>query len=83
MSRKEVKSSAQVADSVEKLYSELPAHLFKKKSKPETSGGGGGRLREFLAESLPQSERKEIDDEFKKTLAMTKGQKAKKIKVRV
>jgi len=75
MNKKEVKSSAQVADSVEKLYSELPAHLFKKKQKSKKG------LKEFLADSLPQSEKKEIDDEFKKTLSMTKGQKAKKIKV--
>jgi len=74
MNKKEVKSSAQVADSVEKLYSELPTHLFKKK-------GGKKSLKEFLVESLPQSERKEIEDEFKKTLSMSKGHKAKLIKV--
>jgi len=73
MSRKEVKDSAQVADSVEKLYSELPSQIFQQRDTKKT-------LKEFLAETLPQSERKEIDDEFKKTLSLTKGQKAKKVK---
>jgi len=73
MSRKEVKDSAQVADSVEKLYGELPSQLFHK-DKLETKS-----LKEFLVKTLPQSEQKEIDEEFKKTLSLTKGQKAKKI----
>ena len=73
MSREEVKDSAQVADSVEKLYGELPSQLFHK-DKLETKS-----LKEFLVKTLPQSEQKEIDDEFKKTLSLTKGQKAKKI----
>jgi len=73
MSRKEVKDSAQVADSVEKLYGELPSQLFHK-DKLETKS-----LKEFLEKTLPQSEQKEIDEEFKKTLSLTKGQKAKKI----
>lgn len=76
MSRKEVKDSAQVADSVEKLYSELPAQIFQQKDNRKS-------LKEFLVETLPQSEQKEIDDEFKKTLALTKGQKAKKVKAQV
>ena len=74
MSRKEVKDSAQVADSVEKLYGELPSQLFHR-DKLETKS-----LKEFLVKTLPQSEQKEIDEEFKKTLSLTKGQKAKKIK---
>lgn len=68
-----MKDSAQVADSVEKLYGELPSQLFHK-DKLETKS-----LKEFLEKTLPQSEQKEIDDEFKKTLSLTKCQKAKKI----
>ena len=57
------------------MLQSMKGHVFQKKTKSERS------LREFLGDSLPQSERKEIEDEFKKTLSTTKGQKAKKIKV--
>jgi len=79
MSKKDVKDSAQVGDSYSKLYSELPKNVFKNKHPVDRSGGSKG-LKEFLKAALPQSEQKEIDAEFKKTLSLAKGRKAKKLK---
>jgi len=79
MSKKDVKDSAQVGDSYCKLYSELPKNVFKNQHPVDRSDGPKG-LKEFLKASLPQSEQKEIDAEFKKTLSLTKGRKAKKLK---
>ena len=79
MSKKDVKDSAQVGDSYGKLYSELPKNVFKNQHPVDRSDGPKG-LKEFLKAALPQSEQKEIDAEFKKTLSLTKGRKAKKLK---
>ena len=74
--RNGVKDMAQVADSCEKLYSELPSKILCLDEKKKD-------LKEFLRENLPQSERKEIDDEFKKTLVFRRSQqKAKKSRKR-
>jgi len=69
---KSSKDTAQVADSYDKLYSEIPTKLFKAPSgKPQMD------LKQFLTKTLPASERKEINDEFKRTLSLRKGLKVK------
>jgi len=79
MSKKDVKDSAQVGDSYGKLYSELPKNVFKNQHPIDRSDGPKG-LKEFLKAALPQSEQKEIDAEFKKTLSLTKGRSLNKKK---
>lgn len=69
-----IKDTAQVADSYEKLYNELPTKLFKA---PPNDSKKQLNLKQFLTKTLPASERKEIDGEFKKTLSLRKGQKVK------
>jgi len=70
-----IKDTAQVADSYEKLYSELPTKIFQA---PESNDCKRPlELKQFLTKTLPASERKEIDDEFKKTLSFRQGQKVK------
>jgi len=78
-SNSDVRDTAQVADSYDKLYSELPAQVFR----TDNSSKQKKTLKQFLTQNLPASERKEIDGEFKKTLAFSrKGQKVKKAKAK-
>ena len=63
------KDSAKVADSYEKLYSELPEKVSGVEA-AEQSKKPREALEVMLREHLPQSEQREIDDELRKTASL-------------
>ena len=67
------KDSAKVADTYDKLYSELPEKVTGS-VEAQSHGGGAKEPREalvsLLKEHLPPSEQKEVEDELKKTASL-------------
>jgi len=72
-----VKDTAQVADSYQKLYAQLPASIAVSADQAQQQ-----TLTGFLSTNLPQSERGEIGQEAKKTLSIKRVKQVKKSRSR-